>query len=111
MEIKQGDIIKVNLNPKKGHEQQGYRPCICLSNEMVYNYGNIIIVAPISNTERQYPFYISLQDTQTTGKILLDQIGAIDPNAREAKVIERVNDNFLREVLHYSKLLFDENIE
>jgi len=25
----QGDIIKINLNPKQGHEQAGYRPYIC----------------------------------------------------------------------------------
>jgi mRNA-degrading endonuclease toxin of MazEF toxin-antitoxin module len=27
----QGDIIKVDLNPRKGHEQQGFRPAIVLS--------------------------------------------------------------------------------
>jgi mRNA interferase MazF len=27
----QGDIIKINLDPKKGHEQKGYRPYLCLS--------------------------------------------------------------------------------
>ena len=29
--VKQGDIVKMNLDPKQGHEQQGYRPYICLS--------------------------------------------------------------------------------
>jgi mRNA-degrading endonuclease toxin of MazEF toxin-antitoxin module len=47
----QGDIIKINLDPKKGHEQAGYRPYICLSNKIISDYANIAIFAPISNTK------------------------------------------------------------
>jgi len=38
----QGDIIKLDLNPRKGHEQQGFRPVIVLSNNIVSQYTNII---------------------------------------------------------------------
>jgi len=31
--VRQGDIIKVDLNPTLGHEQSGYRPCVVVSNE------------------------------------------------------------------------------
>jgi len=31
----QGDIIKLDLDPRKGHEQQGFRPVIVLSNNIV----------------------------------------------------------------------------
>jgi mRNA interferase MazF len=49
----QGDIIKINLDPKQGHEQKGYRPYICLSHHLVSDYANIAVFAPISNTLRQ----------------------------------------------------------
>ena len=26
--VNQGDIVKINFNPKKGHEQSGYRPAV-----------------------------------------------------------------------------------
>ncbi|WP_238022320.1 type II toxin-antitoxin system PemK/MazF family toxin [Listeria monocytogenes] len=41
--VKQGDIIKINLNPKQEHEQQGYRPYICLSHNLVSDHANIAI--------------------------------------------------------------------
>ena len=63
----QGDIIKINLNPKQGHEQQGYRLYICLSNKIISNNANIAVFAPISQTERKYPMYIRLEDTKTNG--------------------------------------------
>ena len=45
----QGDIIKINLNPQKGYEQQGYRPYICLSNKNISDVANIAVFAPISH--------------------------------------------------------------
>ncbi len=35
---KRFDIVLVNLNPTKGHEQQGLRPCIVLQNDLVSQY-------------------------------------------------------------------------
>lgn len=89
VKIRQGSIIKINLNPKQGHEQSGYRPYICLSHSVVIKYSNIAIFAPISNTSRNYPFYIPLSSTKTTGKVLLDQLVTIDFNAREYSYIQQ----------------------
>jgi len=56
----QGDIIAIDLDPRMGHEQQGFRPVIVLSNNIVSQYTNVVIVAPISTTKRRLPFYQSL---------------------------------------------------
>lgn len=108
--VEQGDIIKVNLNPKKGHEQQGCRPYICLSHKLVSQTSNIAIFAPISNTKRNYPFYIPLKKTITTGKVLLDQLVAIDYNARSYTLVEKVDGELLDELLLKVKVLFQKNI-
>lgn len=105
----QGDIIKVNLNPKQGHEQQGYRPYICLSNKIISDTSNIAIFAAISNTKRQYPLYIKLQGTKTTGLVLLDQIVTIDYNARNFDFIESVPVDIIKELLTKVVLLFQLN--
>lgn len=105
--IKQGSIIKINLNPKQGHEQKGYRPYICLSHSVVTKYSNLAIFAPISNTKRDYPFYVPLKDTETTGKVLLDQLVTIDFNARDYRYIEDVSDELLISLLARVKVLFE----
>ena len=91
----QGDIIKINLNPKQGHEQQGYRPYICLSNKIISDIANIAVFAPISNTERNYPLYIKQKNTKTKGSVLLDQVVTIDYNARSFEFVESVPDKEL----------------
>ncbi|KXT73163.1 type II toxin-antitoxin system PemK/MazF family toxin [Streptococcus gallolyticus] len=105
--IKQGSIIKINLDPKQGHEQKGYRPYICLSHSVVTKYSNIAIFAPISNTQRDYPFYVSLEGTESTGKVLLDQLVTIDFNARDYRYIEDVSDELLNNLLARVKVLFE----
>lgn len=35
--VKQGDIIKVNFDPIKGHEQAGYRHALVISNNLLQN--------------------------------------------------------------------------
>lgn len=105
--IKQGSIIKINLDPKQGHEQRGYRTYICLSHSVVTKYSNIAILAPISNTQRDYPFYVPLLNTKTTGKVLLDQLVTIDFNARDYQFIENVSDALLIDLLSRVKVLFE----
>lgn len=107
----QGDIIKINLNPKQGHEQQGYRPYICLSNKIISDTANIAIFAPISNTKRQYPLYIKLQGTKTTGSVLLDQVVTIDYNARNFTFIESVSTDIINELLSKVVLIFQKNAD
>ena len=107
----QGDIIKINLAPKEGHEQTGFRPYVCLSNKLVSDYANIAIFAPISNTKRKYPLYIPLQKTKTAGSILLDQLVTIDYNARNFKFVETIPSALLRQILSITAMIFQPNQE
>ena len=107
----QGDIININLDPKQGHEQAGYRPYLCLSNKMISKISNVAVFAPISNTWRTYPFYYDLSQTssQTAGKILLDQFVTIDYNARQFNHVETLGKEEMKPILAIAKLVFDEN--
>ena len=105
----QGDVIKINLDPKQGHGQKGYRPYICLSHHLVSDYANIAVFAPISNTTRNYPLYVPLKGSKSTGVILLDQLVTIDYNARQWSYIETVNNGFLDELLKKVVVIFQNN--
>ena len=105
----QGDIIKINLDPKQGHEQKGYRPYICLSHRLVSEYANIAVFAPISNTIRQYPLYVPLRETKSSGVVLLDQLVAIDYNARQWRYVETIGDTLLDELLAKVVVIFQKN--
>jgi mRNA interferase MazF len=103
----QGDIIKLDLDPRKGYEQQGFRPVIVLSNNIVSQYTNVIIAAPISTTQRRLPLYHDLPDNlNTKGTVLLDQLVTLDYNARSFKFVEGVPIDFLLQLLDITRRIF-----
>jgi mRNA interferase MazF len=103
----QGDIIKVNLNPSKGHEQQGFRPVIVLSNNIVSQFTKVVIVAPISSTTRRLPLYRDLpKGLKTSGTVLLDQIVTLDYTVRNAAFVETVPLPLLEEMLDVVRRIF-----
>jgi len=103
----QGDIITIDLDPRMGHEQQGFCPVIILSNDIVSQYTNVVIVAPISTTQRRLPLYYNLPDNlNTKGTVLLDQLVTLDYKARSFKFIEKVSLDFLNQLLNITRRIF-----
>jgi mRNA interferase MazF len=98
--VKQGDIIWLDFNPQAGHEQRGRRPALVVSNNTFNNFSNLAIVCPITNTIKDYPFHIKLDDrTKTTGAILCDQERTLDINARKYEFIETIPKDILFDVI------------
>ena len=87
--FKQGDIVVMNFNPQQGYEQSGKRPAIILSNNILNEHSSLVLVCPITNTNKKHPFHIELDErVQTTGVILCDQAKMLDIRARKAKYVE-----------------------
>lgn len=98
--LKQGDIIKVNFNPQKGHEQAGYRPAVIISNDFFNAKTNLAIVCPITNTDNKFPLHIPLQGrTKTTGVILCEHVKTLDLNARQYSFVEKLPKELLKQVI------------
>ena len=98
--VEQGDIIKVNFNPQRGHEQAGYRPALVVSNNIFNEKTNLIIACPITNTDNKFPLHIPLDNrTDTTGVILCEHVKTLDLNARGYKFVEKLPSNILSKVI------------
>ncbi|WP_312699614.1 type II toxin-antitoxin system PemK/MazF family toxin [Sedimentibacter sp.] len=98
--VRQGDIIKLDFNPQSGHEQACYRPAVVVSNDFFNSKVNMTIVCPITNTQRPFPLHIPLDNrTVTTGVVLCEHIKALDLNSRTYKIIERIPDDILEEII------------
>lgn len=110
MNLKQGEIVNVNLSPTSGHEQNGERPVLILSSVKVPNISNMYIVAPISTTTRNYPFYHKLNSApNTVGQVLLDQTRGLDLETRgyDPRYQNSVSKEELEIIINKYKLLFD----
>ena len=90
----------MDFDPQSGHEQAGYRPAVVISNAFFNAQTNMTVVCPITNTNKPFPLHIPLDErTQTTGVVLCEHVKSVDINSRSYKVIERVPDDLLNEII------------
>lgn len=81
-----GDIIKIDLDPRTGHEQSGWRPALVLSPKIYNGRSGLAVVVPITKQTKGYPFEVPLPvRIKTTGVVLADAIKNVDWRARNAK--------------------------
>jgi mRNA interferase MazF len=97
---RQGDIIMLNLNPVAGHEQSGYRPAVVISNDYAISFSPLVLVCSITNTKRDTPLVVPLDDrTVTTGYVLCEQTRAVDLRRRSYTFVERIPEDLLCEIV------------
>ena len=98
---KQGDIIWLDFDPQAGHEQQGRRPAVVVSNNRFNKFQKVTaMVCPVTNTDKDMPIHVRLDDrTKTSGVILCDQAKILDIQERNAAYIESLPDDIIFEVV------------
>ena len=90
----QGDIILLDFNPTKGHEQAGFRPAVVISNNAFNQNTKIAIVCPITSNEKEFPTHYLLEDSKKVhGSVLCEHIRSIDYESRNLKFVEKTSDN------------------
>jgi len=105
--VKQGSIIKLNLDPTKGHEQAGYRPALIVSPALFTQATSLTLICPITNTNRKKATHFELTGLQTTGFVMTEQIRAVDLNDRQFRVVERVSFELMERVSNFIKASVD----
>jgi len=95
-----GDIIWIDFNPQKGHEQAGRRPAIILSPESYNKIVGLALICPITSQVKGYPFEVFLiEGMQISGVVLVDQVKSLDWKARKAQFIEKAPLEIIQEVI------------
>ena len=94
VEIKRGDIVLTNLNPVKGSEQRGIRPCLIIQNNEGNKYSPLTIIAPLTSKVFSKTFPTNVQVSSSESKlekqstILLNQIRTID----KSRIIKKISN-------------------
>ena len=78
MELKQYEIVLVNLDPTLGSEMKKTRPCVIVSPDEMNKHLQTIIIAPMTSQSKAYPTRIEVRHNKTKGWIIVDQIRTID---------------------------------
>ena len=97
---KQGDIVYVDLDPTKGHEQRGTRPAIVISNNVFNEHTKMVILCPITSNTKDFPTHYKLEDTKKiVGAVLCEHIRSMDYETRKIRFVEEASENDLLSVI------------
>lgn len=97
---KQKDIVYLNFNPTKGHEQPGLRPAVVMSNDLFNQFTKMVIVCPITSNTKEFPTHHLLLNTKKiSGSVLCEHIRSIDYEVRKLEFVEKCSDDDFEQII------------
>lgn len=86
-----GDVVWIDFDPIKGHEQRGRRPALVISPEKYNVLAKRAIFCPITSKSKNYVFEVLFEGGIVKGVILADQVRTMDFTKRNIEHIEKVS--------------------
>ena len=93
-----GDIVWVNFNPTRGHEQKGKRPAFVVSPRAYNEKAGLALLCPVTSQEKGYPFEVSIKSEKISGVVLADHVRSIDWEERSVSFIVKSHAVVISEV-------------
>ena len=93
-----GDLVWVNFDPQAGREQARNRPALVMTGSDFNAATGLLVVCPITRTDRPWGTRVPLTGTETTGFVMIEPVKSIDWRARGAAFIERMPQPLFDEV-------------
>ena len=101
MDLKQYQIVLVNLDPTMRSEMKKTRPCVIISPNEMNKYLNTIVIAPMTSSSKNYPTRLEINHDSKKGWIVLDQIRTVD-RQRIIKILGKLTE---KEILRVKEIL------
>ncbi|MFP8890784.1 type II toxin-antitoxin system PemK/MazF family toxin [Natrialbaceae archaeon A-CW2] len=111
MEVRRGDIVIVKLNPTKGSEQRGTRPCLVVQNNVGNENAPTTIIVPFTTSfdDELYPFEVLVtadeSHLQENAVAMCSQIRTVSIEHRIENVVGSIPEERMRDIdtaLEYS---------
>ena len=97
MELKQYQIVLVNLDPTIGSEMKKTRPCAILSPNEMNKHLRTIVIAPMTTSSKPYPTRVEIRHNKLKGWIVLDQIRTVD-RQRIIKILDQATEQEVQKI-------------
>lgn len=85
-ELNRGDIWNVILDPVKGSEQSGFRPCVIISPVEMNDQLGTVIVVPLTTKMKDWPTRVDIQFMEREGQVICEQIRTVSKSRLQRKL-------------------------
>jgi len=97
MELRQYQIVLVNLNPTIGIEIKKTRPCVIISPNEMNRFLHTIVLAPMTSSSKNYPTRLEVNHDKKKGWVVIDQIRTVD-RKRVIKILGDLTEKEITEI-------------
>src|SRR3990167_7341450 len=94
-----GDVIWLDFQPTRGHEQSGRRPALVLSPKKYNRLIGLAIVCPITSQKKGYNFEVTTTIENRESVVLSDHVRSIAWKRRRPSFIMKADINTVAQVL------------
>ncbi|MEK7568592.1 MAG: type II toxin-antitoxin system PemK/MazF family toxin [Patescibacteria group bacterium] len=84
-----GDIVWIDFDPTKGHEQSGRRPAMVVSLDAYNAISGRALFCPITSKIKGHVFDVLYEGEKVKGVILADQVRTMDWSKRDLVFVEK----------------------
>jgi mRNA interferase MazF len=103
VEIRQYEVVLVNLDPTMGSEIKKTRPCVVISPDEMNKNLRTVTIAPMTSSSRPYPTRVEVNQNGQSGWIVLDQIRTVD----KLRVVKKFESLTEREIRNCKRVIKD----
>ena len=97
MDLRQYQIVLVNLDPTLGSEIKKTRPCVIVSPDEMNKHLRTVTIAPMTSQSKPYPTRIKVKHNQKIGWVVIEQIRTID-KLRVIKIMDSLTEKEIKKV-------------
>jgi len=95
-----GDVVWLEFDPQKGHEERGRRPALVVSPRAYNEKVGLALFCPLTTQVKGYPFEVPVPPGgKADGAVLADQVKSLDWRVRRAARFDRLPRETVGEVL------------
>lgn len=99
--VSRGEVWNITLDPTKGSEQAGFRPCVIVSPDSMNDQLETIIVVPLTTKLKNWPTRVETSFQGKNGQAMCEQIRTVS----KRRLRERIDTLRITEVVQIKLIL------
>lgn len=99
------DVVWIDLNPTRGHEQAKVRPAVVISPKAYNRKVGLALICPVTSVAKGYPFEVPVKVKDVKGVVLADQVRSLAWAERSVQYVGKMPDTAFSEVTERLKLI------
>lgn len=106
-EVRRGDVWEIVLDPSRGSEQGGFRPCAIVSPDSMNEQLETIIVVPLTTKGKDWPTRVNTSFGEIEGQAICEQIRTVSKKRLKTRLGKLSITEIIQIKLVLKQMLFD----